>query len=75
MKTIDVPDNKLFDWLYYETGFEQLHPNIEIIEWMQDQGYTYQTDWFCKLQARYSNMYKLEFPTEYAAVLFLLRWS
>ena len=35
----------LWDILYYETGFEQLHPFPSIVEWVEKQGYKYQYDW------------------------------
>jgi len=38
---------EVFDVLYYETGFEQLHPILPIHEWMEDRGHTYQKDWNC----------------------------
>jgi hypothetical protein len=70
------------NWLYYETGFEQLHPDISIIEWMEEQGYTYQKDWKCVTDHRRIRMakgnyyvnYWLEFPNENIATLFNLKW-
>ena len=53
-------------WLYYETGFEQLHPTPEIINWMKERGYVYQINWSCeRLVTRTARAnYVLEFPNE-----------
>jgi hypothetical protein len=31
--------------LYYETGFEQLHPIPPIYDWMEERGWEYYKDW------------------------------
>lgn len=64
-------------WLYYETGFEQLHPNPSIIDWMVERGYVYQTNWNCKRMVTRTgqNKYALMFPNEEIKTLFMLRWS
>ena len=59
------------DTLYFETGFEQLHPLPEIIEWMTEQGYKYKVDWNC---LRNNNTYELTFPNKEIAALFSVRW-
>lgn len=59
--------------LYYETGFEQLHPIPEIDDWMSERGYSYRDNW---------NVVTVEQRKEWAFVfdnqeicnLFLLRW-
>jgi hypothetical protein len=65
------------DILYYETGFEQLHPYIFITQWMEDQGFQYQKDWRC-ISVRHSfqqrSYYKLQFDTEEMASIFALKW-
>lgn len=63
--------------LYYETGFEQMHPYLHIIQWMRDAGYEYRKDWYCtsvnhKFDQR--SYYKLEFTTKEMASMFALRW-
>ena len=77
-KWMIVPKDKLHDWLYYETGFEQLHPRIGIWDWMQSMGYEYDRDWYCrKIYDGLSDSikgYELEFPNEQIMTLFLLRW-
>jgi hypothetical protein len=64
-------------WLYYETGFEQLHPHPGIIKWMEEQGYQYHRDWQCvhrrTITAR--NVYSLMFPSDEIKTMFVLRWS
>lgn len=59
--------------LYYETGFDQLHPEPSIINWMRTQGYVYNVDWFCKPN-KMRMLYNLEFPNEEIAGLFILKW-
>ena len=65
------------DVLYYETGFEQLHPYIHITEWMSEQGFEYQKDWQC-ISVPHTfdqrSYYKLSFATEEMASLFALKW-
>ena len=73
MKSIAVSDHKIADWLYYETGFEQLHPQLDIHEWMESLGYEYYRDWNCRRIDQ--DHYVLEFPSAEVASLFLLRWS
>ena len=75
MKTIVVIGDRTNEWLYYETGFEQLHPIPDIIQWMEEQGWEYQRDWFCKKNFTKMLSYTLTFPTAEVATTFLLRWS
>jgi hypothetical protein len=78
-----VPNNRKNTWLYYETGFEQLHPNREIIDWFAEQGLKYNRDWFCvKDRTREPSVmlldqvkYTFRLPSEDILMLFLLRWS
>jgi hypothetical protein len=42
-----IPRERQHDLLYYETGFEQMHPRPEIHQWMAELGYTYGSDWHC----------------------------
>jgi hypothetical protein len=86
--TYHIPRGRENDLLYYETGFEQMHP------WMEELGYTYGKDWHCYrrvevvedtgsgspavIQASGRTVetgYCLEFPTEELLALFLLRWG
>jgi len=72
-KKIVVPDNLLHKWLYYETGFEQLHPHPDIVYWMSEQGYIYNLHW--KLHTFRGKGYWIDFPNDEIAALFLVRWS
>ena len=65
------------NWLYYETGFEQLHPYLEIIEWMESQGWRYREDWACerRISNTGENVYVLLFRNKEMLTLFSLRWS
>lgn len=63
--------------LYYESGFEQLHPQLHIIEWMESHGWKYYEDWKCtnvKHTFRKRSYYRLEFATEEMASMFALKW-
>lgn len=64
-------------WLYYETGFEQLHPHPGIIKWMEEQGYKYKKDWSCTRGSTFTdrNKYSLEFPNKEIKTMFVLRWA
>lgn len=59
--------------LYYETGFEQLHPIPPIYSWMEERGFEYQIDWKCvTVTAR--EEWALCFPNKEICELFLLKW-
>jgi len=73
LKEIEVPDNMVHKWLYYETGFEQLHPNPDIIYWMEEQNYVYGRDW--KVDTFTGRDYWITFPNKEIAALFLIKWS
>ncbi len=63
-------------WLYYETGFEQLHPRPPILKWMAEQGYKYNQDWRCTRMVTPTGLiYGLTFPSEEVKIMFMLRWS
>ena len=59
--------------LYYETGFEQLHPIPPIYDWMEERGWEYYKDWNCIKVSK--DVYYMEFKDDQMAVMFLLRWS
>ena len=42
---IILDKEKVGDLLYYETGFEQLHPNFEIHKWMEERDHQYGITW------------------------------
>jgi hypothetical protein len=59
--------------LYYETGFEQLHPTPDIIHWMEEQGYLYQKDWsVATVSVRHE--WAICLPNEKIAELFMMKW-
>lgn len=62
------------NWLYYESGFEQMHPHPGIIAWMEEQGYRYQHDWKC-YRTISKRDYHLQFPNDEVQTMFVLRWS
>jgi hypothetical protein len=71
LSEITVPKDMVHNWLYYETGFEQLHPYPHIISWMEEQGYAYGIDW----KVTYIAMdYFIVFPNSKIAALFVARW-
>jgi hypothetical protein len=64
--------------LYYETGFEQLHPDPAIIDWMEERGYNYYYDWRVvrvdpRILGRHSE-WAICFPNKQILELFLLKW-
>jgi hypothetical protein len=68
-------------WLYYETGFEQLNPYPDIIDWMGEQGWRYRHDWNCIKRGGIGytyfspqSDYFLQFNDEAMASAFLLKW-
>ena len=63
--------------LYFETGFEQLHPLLEIHAWMAEHGWEYHRDWKCvKVPHTFDqrSYYQLCFESEQAATMFTLKW-
>lgn len=42
---IIIDRESMRDLLYYETGFEQLHPVPEIHQWMSERNYNYGMTW------------------------------
>lgn len=76
--TIVLASSEVFKVLYYETGFEQLHPKPEVWDWMNDQGYTYKIDWRVGVAPAIDHgelpYYWFEFPNNEIMSLFALRW-
>ena len=70
---ITIPDGKVHNWLYYETGFDQLHPTPDIVHWMTEQGYAYGIDW--NVNSFTNRNYWITFPNSEIAALFVTRWS
>jgi hypothetical protein len=76
MIKFDLTPDQTADWLYYETGFEQLHPDPAIIYWMEEQGWDYRHDWDCGSDRKnYPTVYYFTFKDEAMASAFLLRWA
>jgi len=40
-----IQDKDIENILYYETGFEQLHPQLHIHSWMEERNQTYYETW------------------------------
>jgi hypothetical protein len=77
MIEIKLNNSNRDDVLYYETGFEQMHPNPEIMKWAESQGWLYYKDWKCTKvphTATERDYYKLSFATQEMASLFALKW-
>lgn len=68
---------KAVEVLYYETGFEQLHPFPEVIDWMKERGYNYHYDWRVvrvdQDKGRQSD-WAICFPNKQILELFVLKW-
>lgn len=63
--------------LYYETGFEQLHPDPVVIDWMTERGYTYHNDWKvvrADPDRSVRSEWALCFPNKEICEMFVLRW-
>ncbi len=63
--------------LYYETGFEQLHPLPEIHEWMELRDYDYGINWkVVRVDPNRANVSDWAFCFDTAEMrdLFALRW-
>ena len=73
VEVVEVPKDMVYKWLYYETGFEQLHPHPYIIDWMKEQGYEYTKDW--EVFTFTGVKYCINFPNPEIAALFVARWS
>ena len=77
MTEVKLTKKQVQQILYYETGFEQLHPNLEILAWMEQQGWRYHNDWKCvRVENTWQerNHYKLVFADDEMASVFLLKW-
>lgn len=59
--------------LYYETGFEQLHPIPPIINWMEERNFNYPTDWKVATVTPREE-WAFCFKQEEICQLFLLKW-
>jgi hypothetical protein len=59
--------------LYYETGFEQLHPYPEIVDWMNERQYNYHDDWKV-VRIKEDNEWAICFAQKQACELFVLKW-
>jgi hypothetical protein len=57
--------------LYYETGFEQLHPFPNIIDWMEERSYNYDKDWKV---VRVDPEWAICFADRQTCELFVLKW-
>jgi hypothetical protein len=62
---LEVPKDMIHKWLYYETGFEQLHPIPDIV-------YVYNLHW--KVNSFTGKDYWIDFPNDEIAALFVARW-
>jgi hypothetical protein len=63
--------------LYYETGFEQLHPLPNIIDWMEERSYNYDDDWkVIRVEDKPENRsnWAICFISRQACELFTLKW-
>lgn len=59
--------------LYFETGFEQLHPLPEIIIWMEEQGYKYHKDWSVVTVSQ-RHEWAICLPNDKIAEMFMMKW-
>lgn len=74
---IKLTNTQSADLLYYETGFEQLHPQPHIHEWMESHGCKYREDWnVTRVDHTYDqrSYWKLSFQDAKIAELFVLKW-
>ena len=82
-----LTDKQKNQWLNYETGYEQLHPNFEIIDYMTSHNYKYGEDWKCNkidwlgeegvaaLPTVIQSYYTLTFSNYKIASTFILKWT
>jgi hypothetical protein len=69
--------SKVGEVLYYESGFEQLHPDPAIIDWMKERSYNYHHDWrVVRVDPDKGNKseWALCFPNKEICEMFVLRW-
>jgi len=73
---LKLTNKQIEELLYYETGFEQLHPIPPIHNWMEEHGWEYHKDWDCKrlVWETQGSMYGLEFRDDEIMGMFILRW-
>ena len=77
MTEIKLTNNQRDKVLYYETGFEQLHPLPHIHNWMKEQGCRYRKDWTVSRvnhTPNHRSYYMLSFADPKMAELFILKW-
>jgi hypothetical protein len=79
MFSFEIPRGRIWDWLEYETGYEQLHAKREIVWWMEEQGFRLGEDWRIELRPKggvtRDNIYYIHFNDTKTAEIFLMRWS
>ena len=79
MFSFEIPRGRIWDWLEYETGYEQLHAKREIVWWMEAQGFRYGDHWRVELRGEIAenreNTYYIIFDDTSIADAFFLRWS
>jgi hypothetical protein len=64
-----------FKVLHYETGFEQMHLLPEIVDWMQEKGYSYNIDWKAvRVEPLMLSDWAVCFTDKQACELFVLKW-
>jgi hypothetical protein len=61
------------DLLYYETGFEQLHPLPSIHDWMSERGYHYYENWSCVVVTPREE-WAIVFQDQEICEMFMMRW-
>lgn len=72
-----LSSEKAVEVLYYETGFEQLHPLPEVIDWMKERSYNYRSDWkVVRISDNPANRsdWAICFANKQACELFVLKW-
>ena len=71
-----LTDQQIKNLLYYETGFEQLHPIPPVHDWMKQRGWEYYTDYRCvRLECELEgSKYDLEFRDDQMMNMFILKW-
>lgn len=77
MTEIKLTNSQCDEVLYYETGFEQLHPQLHIHDWMEEQGCRYREDWtVTRVDHTFDqrSYWKLSFRDPKMAELFVLKW-
>jgi hypothetical protein len=68
-----VSGDEAHDILYYETGFEQLHPIPPVHDWMTERGYKYPNTWNC-VTVTPKKEWAIIFSDQKICEMFMLRW-